>query len=382
MTPIHKLISSFTKKSDKTKTPEIPSDRRKLLLELQKAIGVRFKSALILNQSLMHRSYVHGKAADRHMSNERMEFLGDSVLGLVVNDYLYNRYPDRDEGDLTKIKSLVVSRQVLAKKATEIGLGKYLLLSTGEVESGGRKRSSIIADAMEAVIGAIYIDRGLEAAREFIRREILVGLHEITGAEEHTNYKSLLQELVQGSRKVHPVYRIQSEKGPDHDKQFIVDVSIAGRIYGRGTGKSKKEAEQSAAKSALERLAAGGAKLSTVAAAGGGVAPAPERAPREHREARDQREPRESREGRDHRDRESREPREGRENRDGRDRRDRESREHRASAHAAHATQPSHAPNANGGGDDGHDDLRPPGGNGRSRGGHRERREDRVRQVG
>jgi ribonuclease-3 len=386
MTPIHKLISSFTKKSDKSKTPEIPSDRRKLLLELQKAIGVRFKSPLILNQSLMHRSYVHGKAADRHMSNERMEFLGDSVLGLVVNDYLYNRYPDRDEGDLTKIKSLVVSRQVLAKKATEIGLGKYLLLSAGEVESGGRKRSSIIADAMEAVIGAIYIDRGLEAAREFIRREILVGLHEITGAEEHTNYKSLLQELVQGSRKVHPVYRIQSEKGPDHDKQFIVDVSIAGRIYGRGTGKSKKEAEQSAAKSALERLAAGGAKLSTVGAPGGGAAAAGERAPREHRDGRDQRESREHRESRE--PREHREPREGREHRaardaesrehreprEGRDRRDREGREHRGSAHAAQAA-PARTPLAD---DDGHDAT--PGGNGRPR--HRERREDRVRQVG
>lgn len=259
MTPIHKLISSLTKKSEKGKT-EIPPDRRKLLLELQKTIGVRFKNLDILNQSLMHRSYVHGKAVDRHTSNERMEFLGDSVLGLVVNDYLYNRYPDRDEGDLTKIKSLVVSRQVLAKKAQEIGLGKFLLLSSGEVESGGRKRSSIIADAMEAVIGAVYLDRGLEAAREFIRREILVGLHEITGAAEHTNYKSLLQELVQGSRKVHPVYRIQSERGPDHEKMFVIDVSIAGRIYGRGTGNSKKEAEQSAAKSALERLAAGGSK--------------------------------------------------------------------------------------------------------------------------
>jgi ribonuclease-3 len=254
MTPIQKFISSLRFKKD-PRWKNITKDRRDLLLEFQRQIGVRFKDPELLNQSLMHRSYVHGKAADRGLSNERMEFLGDSVLGLVVNEYLYNRYPDRDEGDLTKIKSLVVSRQVLAKKAEEIGLGKYLLLSAGEVESGGRKRSSIIADAMEAVIGAIYLDRGIEPAREFIRREILVGLHEITGAEEHTNYKSLLQELVQGSRKVHPVYRIQSEKGPDHDKQFIVDVSISGRTYGRGTGKSKKEAEQSAAKAALQNLA-------------------------------------------------------------------------------------------------------------------------------
>lgn len=254
MTPIQKFISSLRLKKD-VRWKDIPNDRRNLLHEFEREIGVRFKNPDLLNQSLMHRSYVHGKSADRGLSNERMEFLGDSVLGLVVNEYLYNRYPDRDEGDLTKIKSLVVSRQVLAKKAEEIGLGKYLLLSAGEVESGGRKRSSIIADAMEAVIGAIYLDRGIEAAREFIRREILVGLHEITRSEEHTNYKSLLQELVQGSRKVHPVYRVQSERGPDHDKQFIVDVSISGKMYGRGTGKSKKEAEQSAAKAALENLA-------------------------------------------------------------------------------------------------------------------------------
>lgn len=254
MTPIQKLISSFRLKKD-SRWQNIPKDRCELLLEFEREIGVRFKNPMLLNQSLMHRSYVHGKSEDRGLSNERMEFLGDSVLGLIVNEYLYNRYPDRDEGDLTKIKSLVVSRQVLAKTAEEIGLGKYLLLSAGEVESGGRKRSSIIADAMEAVIGAIYLDRGIEAAREFIRRELLVGLHEITRSEEHTNYKSLLQELVQGSRKVHPVYRVQSEKGPDHDKQFVVDVSISGKIYGRGTGKSKKEAEQSAAKAALQNLA-------------------------------------------------------------------------------------------------------------------------------
>ncbi len=254
MTPIQKLISSLRLKKD-PRWKTIPEDRRDLLLEFQRQIGVRFKNPELLNQSLMHRSYIHGKSSDRGLSNERMEFLGDSVLGLVVNEYLYNRYPDRNEGDLTKIKSLVVSRQVLAKKAEEMGLGKYLLLSAGEVESGGRKRSSIIADAMEAVIGAIYLDRGIEPAREFIRKEILTALHEITGAEEHINYKSLLQELVQGSRKVHPVYRIMTEKGPDHDKQFIVDVSISGKNYGRGTGKSKKEAEQSAAKAALQNLA-------------------------------------------------------------------------------------------------------------------------------
>ncbi len=231
----------------------IPPKRLKLLRQLEDRLGVRFRNLSLLNQALIHRSYLNGKRANRIESNERMEFLGDSVLGLVVNDHLYKSRPTENEGNLTKIKSLIVSRQILAQKAEEMGLGKYLLLSSGEIESGGRNRTSIIADALEGVIGAIYLDRGFEDCQKLIGRIILDEVLEITQNEENINYKSLLQEKVQSERKVHPVYRIRREAGPDHDKTFHVEVAVSGRIWGRGDGNTKKEAEQAAARSALDR---------------------------------------------------------------------------------------------------------------------------------
>ena len=183
-----------------------------------------------------------------------MEFLGDSVLGLVVNEHLYHAHPDENEGNLTKIKSLVVSRQILAEKAIETDLGRYLLLSSSESEAGGRNRTSIIADAFEAVIGAIYLDQGLEPARRFVKKTIIDDIDRITKDADNINYKSLLQEKVQSEKKVHPVYKIRREKGPDHEKTFQVDVSVAGRTIGHGGGRTKKEAEQSAARAALDEL--------------------------------------------------------------------------------------------------------------------------------
>lgn len=228
------------------------SKRRQTLRQLEQKLGVRFSDLGLLNQALVHRSFLNGKAANRLQSNERMEFLGDSVLGLVVNEYLYKSNPEENEGNLTKIKSLVVSRQILAQKAEETGLGRFLLLSSSESEAGGRQRTSIIADALEAVIGAIYLDQGLSAARSFIGEIILDGMDEITENEDHVNYKSLLQEKVQSERKVHPIYRIRKEKGPDHEKTFQVDVSVGGRVVGHGEGRTKKEAEQAAARAALD----------------------------------------------------------------------------------------------------------------------------------
>ncbi len=229
-----------------------------MLRQFEKGLGVRFNNLSILNHSLVHRSFLNGKNASRIESNERLEFLGDSVLGLVVNEYLYRTRPDENEGSLTKIKSLIVSRQILAQKAEELELGRYLLLSSGEIESGGRNRTSIIADALEGVIGAIYLDRGLHESAKFIRRVLLDEMLEITQNEENINYKSLLQEKVQSERKVHPVYRIQREAGPDHEKIFLVDVSIAGRHWGRGEGRTKKEAEQAAARAAIDQLKSAG----------------------------------------------------------------------------------------------------------------------------
>ncbi|MFH1679989.1 MAG: ribonuclease III [Candidatus Eisenbacteria bacterium] len=235
-------------------TETLHAKRRETLRQLEEKLGVRFRDLSLLNQALVHRSFLNGRGAERVESNERMEFLGDSVLGLVVNEHLYRKHPDENEGDLTKIKSLVVSRQILAQKAEETGLGRYLLLSSSESEAGGRMRASIIADALEAVIGAIYLDQGLPGAGQFIRRIILDEMQEITENKDHLNYKSLLQEKVQSERKQHPVYRIRKEMGPDHLKTFHVDVSVGGKVIGHGGGNTKKDAEQSAARSALDRL--------------------------------------------------------------------------------------------------------------------------------
>ncbi|MFH1680034.1 MAG: ribonuclease III [Candidatus Eisenbacteria bacterium] len=240
------------RRPDSIEGEAVSSKRRQTLRQLEQKIGVRFKDLALLNQALVHRSYLNGKAANRIQSNERMEFLGDSVLGLVVNEYLYKMNPEENEGNLTKIKSLVVSRQILAQKAEETGLGRFLLLSSSESEAGGRQRTSIIADALEAVIGAIYLDQGLPAARRFIGDIMLEGMDEITENEDHINYKSLLQEKVQSERKMHPIYRIRKERGPDHEKTFQVDVSVGGRIVGHGEGRTKKDAEQTAARAAIE----------------------------------------------------------------------------------------------------------------------------------
>ncbi|RPJ46450.1 MAG: ribonuclease III [Candidatus Latescibacterota bacterium] len=234
-------------------TQALPPKRREILHQLERKLGVRFKDLGLLNQALLHRSYLNGRSATRVDSNERMEFLGDSVLGLVVNEYLYLKHPEENEGNLTKIKSLIVSRQILAQKAEETGLGHFLLLSTSESEAGGRTRASITADALEAVIAAIYLDQGLPSAQRFVKRIILDEVTELTQNEDNLNYKSLLQEKVQGERKLHPVYRIRKEMGPDHEKTFHVDVSVGGQVVGHGEGHTKKEAEQAAARSALDR---------------------------------------------------------------------------------------------------------------------------------
>ena len=187
-------------------------------------------------------------------SNERLEFLGDSVLGLVTSEYLYRSHPGEHEGQLTKTKSLLVSKAILSRRALAMGLGRFVLMSHSEVESGGRQRLSILADAFESVIGAIYLDQGFEAARAFIERWLLKESRVIAADKRHTNYKSHLQEYVQSTFRTHPVYRIRSEVGPDHSKQFMVEVMVGRRVLGQGRGRNKKEAEQAAARSALEAV--------------------------------------------------------------------------------------------------------------------------------
>ena len=236
-------------------------ERVRHLKKLQKRMGVRFTDLSLLEQALTHRSYSHVTSQTRNDSNERMEFLGDSVLGLAVSQFLYLRFPERSEGALSKMKSLLVSRKVLSSVAKELGLGEFLLLSGEESEMGGRGRASILADSFEGVIGAIYLDQGYRASNKFIQRFLLASIHDILEDEEHTNYKSLLQEYVQSRRLSHPTYRVRKEEGPEHEKEFAVDVVVKGNVWGTGRGKSKKQAEQNAARAALEsRQDAGEAK--------------------------------------------------------------------------------------------------------------------------
>jgi ribonuclease-3 len=219
-----------------------------------KHFGTQFRDPVLLKLALTHRSYLSVTGQGPRESNERLEFLGDSVLGLVTSEYLYRRHPDEHEGQLTKTKSLLVSKAILSRRALRMGLGRFVLMSHSEIESGGRQRLSILADAFESVLGAIYLDQGFEASRTFIHTHLLADSDEIAADKRHTNYKSHLQEYVQSTYRTHPVYRIRSEYGPDHSKHFMVEVMVGRRTLGEGRGHNKKEAEQAAARNALENV--------------------------------------------------------------------------------------------------------------------------------
>jgi len=222
--------------------------------EIERLIGHRFKDPLILVQSLKHRSYTHVYEEGDGSSNERLEFLGDSVLNLVVTDYLYLKFPSEKEGKLSQLKSLLVSKKFLSSKAREVGLGNYILLSEAESASGGRHRTSILSDTLEALIGAIYLDGGFGPAKHFLRKCVLKDVNDLIRDEKFVNYKSMLLEYLQGKQGKQPEYSVMSEEGPEHRKVFTVDVSLGRRRLGRGRGESKKEAQQMAAKEALRKL--------------------------------------------------------------------------------------------------------------------------------
>ena len=222
--------------------------------ELQKTIGYRFRNQDLLLQALTHRSTVKENSKQNLRSNERLEFLGDAVLGMVVSRFLYDRFPEKREGDLTKLKAILVSEATLSRMAKDIGLGKYLLLSEEEDKAGGRERSSIIADAYEALMGAAFLDGGLGPVRKIIKSQLLEKYWELTTDEEHFNYKGELLEYLQAFGWGMPRYEIVEERGPDHQKRFTIDVLAKGKRMGRGAGTNKKEAEQKAAKKALENI--------------------------------------------------------------------------------------------------------------------------------
>lgn len=218
---------------------------------LEKVIKYRFTNRELLRTALSHRSSLKETGLE---SNERLEFLGDAILGLIVSSYLYISYDDLAEGELTRMKALLVNETVLARAALSFGLGEFIYLSPEEKKSGGNTRPSITADAFEALLGAIYIDGGFDQAKKLVKRYILAYSEEILGDKKLQNYKGELLELMQSRGQGMPRYHVRDEIGPDHDKVFVVEVYVNDNLSGEGKGKSKKEAEQKAARAALKLL--------------------------------------------------------------------------------------------------------------------------------
>lgn len=220
--------------------------------EFEEKILYKFKNSHLLYEALSHSSFANENKKSRN-SNERLEFLGDSVLSIVVSDYLYKHYSHLPEGELTKIRASLVCEKSLHEFALQINLGDYIMLGKGEEHTGGRERTSILADAFEAVIAAIYLDGGMESASKHIMRFIPKDLSE-HGSVGFNDYKTILQEIVQKNPEEKVDYFLVNESGPDHDKAFTVQVKLNTNVIGEGTGKSKKQAEQMAAKEALELM--------------------------------------------------------------------------------------------------------------------------------
>lgn len=233
--------------------------------ELESALGYRFTKPDLLVRALTHRSLANELAEANPTDNERLEFLGDAVLGLVVAEAMFLKHPDWREGELTRVRAQLVSRQHMAEVATALDLGRHLRLSRGEDRSGLRRKATVLSNSMEAVLGAVFMDGGLEPVRAFVRRHVMGEAAEHLARELQSgaalgNYKSALQEHLQGAHLGAPVYKVKSESGPDHRKRFLVEVRLKpaegepGKPLARGLGGTKKHAEQDAARRALARL--------------------------------------------------------------------------------------------------------------------------------
>lgn len=210
-------------------------------------LGIQFNDPALLKTALTHRSYLN-ENKNIKQSNERLEFLGDSVLSILTSEYLYKKFPDYAEGKLTNTRSVLVRGKTLALVAKELNLGESLLMSKGERDSGGARNDALLADATEAVIGAIFLDQGLDIVREFLQKYLY------SKSFEAIDYKSIVQETAQSKFKVSPKYKVLEAMGPDHDKKFIIGIYFGTELMGKGEGKNKQEAEQAAAKVALEKL--------------------------------------------------------------------------------------------------------------------------------
>ncbi len=230
--------------------------RYRQLNKLQNIIRVKFKDKSLLNRALTHRSFVN-ESGSSLKDNERLEFLGDSVLALVVNEYLIKRFEEYPEGNLAKIKSVVVSEATLSKVAREIDLGGFIRMGRGEEHSGGRSRPSILANTLEALIGALYLDSGLKHSKRFVLSLLKGDIERIDSQAYYRDPKTTLQEYVQKKYRERPVYSVVRESGPDHQKEFTVGLSIGGRDICQASGNSKRRAEMEAARIALERIQGG-----------------------------------------------------------------------------------------------------------------------------
>lgn len=236
---------------------KLSSTRKNLLSAFQKNVGIRFKSTLLLDLAFHHRSFNNesGKKDLSHtQNNERLEFLGDAVLGMVTASLLYNDLTDQPEGELARIKSIVVSEATLSQVALKIGVDKCLVLGKGEELSGGRTKKAILADAMEAIIGAYYLDSGYREAEKFVLKFIIDEVEKVLKNKHQKDYKTLLQEWFQKKYKKCPRYELIETTGPDHDRVFLVQVRLDSQIFGPAKGKNKKEAEQAVAKLAYSTI--------------------------------------------------------------------------------------------------------------------------------
>lgn len=231
--------------------PEVDPVRKKALEAFQKAASIRFKTLKLLNLSFFHRSVSNETG---QYNNERLEFLGDAILGAVTAALLYEKLTEKKEGELAKIKSVVVSEDILAGIARKLQIDTLLVLGRGEELSGGRGKKALLADALEALIGALYLDSGYHAVYTFLRPHIGPEIAKVLDNRHHRDYKSLLQELCQGRYKTYPIYQLVKRSGPEHERFFWMEVQINGKIYGPGMGKNKKSAEQEAARAAYEWL--------------------------------------------------------------------------------------------------------------------------------
>jgi ribonuclease-3 len=221
---------------------------------IEKSLGLTFEDKTLLYRALTHRSYLNENPDHPLEDNERLEFLGDAVLDFITAEYLYHHFPEMDEGQLTSLRAALVRTGTLAGFAQELRLNGFLLLGVGEAESGGREREAILCGTFEALVGALYLDRGLEAVQDFVYPIIGPEAQRVVAEALDKDAKSLLQELSQGHFQITPTYRTVAEKGPDHAKEFTVEVLIGKKPYGRGKGHSKQRAAQAAAQVALEKL--------------------------------------------------------------------------------------------------------------------------------